>query len=102
MGLEDGDDSFGAPEASRFKRGADFRGMMPIVIHDCHAFEFRFDLESAVGAAEAVQAAADLLGGQVKLQTHGDCCQGILHVVPPRNMDGKTPQRLPSGLDFEA
>ena len=76
--------------------------MMPIVIHYRYTLEFSFDLEAAVYALEAVQAPADFLGAQVKLQTYGDCRQGILHVVPSRNTDGKAPHMLRSCLDFEA
>src|ERR1019366_2374872 len=93
--LEYSDEALGPPQAGGVKRGANLRRVVAVVINDGDTFNLSLNLKAPIGGAKPLQAAANLLGTKVQFESHGNRRQGVLHVMPSGNRNGKSAEILP-------
>src|SRR5207245_7923674 len=90
--LEDRPDAVCALQAGRLDRGANFRGVMAIVIYHRHAVPLRLDLKTPIRAPEMLQPFAKLLRTEAELQTHGHRRERVLDVMATWNIQSQAAQ----------
>ena len=81
MGLEDDVDALEGAEAGGGEGGADFGGMVAVVVNDGDAGGFATELEAAIDPAVFGYPRADIFGGDFEFTGDGDGGGGVEHVV---------------------
>src|SRR5579859_1195693 len=80
--------------AGRRQGGANFRGMVAVVVDHADFGGAAAKLKAAVDAAEVLQRLAYALGSDIKPDAHGHGCRSVQHVVTAGNAQVEIAQRL--------
>ena len=70
--------------AGGFERGANFDGMVAVIVDQRDAVDGALDFEPAAHAGETFEARANQVGGHVEIERHGGSGGGVAHVVNAR------------------
>ena len=89
MGLEDDVDALVAALAGGGEGGANFGGVVAVVVDDGDAAGLAAKLEAAIDTAEVAEALGNLVGGDFELAGDGDGGSGVEHVVAAGDMEFK-------------
>ena len=79
-------DAFEAAGAGGGEGGANFRGMVAVVVDDGDAVDDAFCLEAAIDPAEVAQAFDDVVLGDFELHRDGDRGSRVQNIVQPGHL----------------
>src|SRR5262249_44454286 len=82
--------------------GADFSGMMAVIVHDTHSIDLAFELEAAVHASKLRKGFGDFFCRDV--QSHAGCNRGrgVQHIVVAGHVEIELSNLLPAVHYFES
>ena len=87
--------------ACRLQRGANFGGVVSVIIDNGHAARLAALLEAPIDAAKVLEPFGNLRGRNFKLPRDGHGGRGVEHIVPAGNMDLKWTERSRRGVHLE-
>src|SRR5581483_9017623 len=102
MRLEDRVDAAVTALARGGKSGADFSGVMGVVVNDSDAAHLSLNVEAAVHAAKALQGCANIVRANVESDTNGNGCGGVPHIVSAGDVQAELAQIAIAKMDVEA
>ena len=102
MGLEDGDDPFPVAVAGGEQGGAQFGGMVGVVVDDGDPVPLSLALEAADGTAERAQGRHNLGGRHPQFVEAREAGQRVQDIVQARDRQLYLGHLLSSSPDFEA
>src|SRR5713101_3390054 len=69
-----------------FERGADFGGVMAVIVDHGNVVDRAFNVEAPADSREFAEAIADQLRGHVEVEGDSRCGRGVAHIVDARRM----------------
>ena len=86
MRLEQHEQAIEFAAARGFERGANFRGMMAVIVHDRDVVHRAFNVEAAADAGKFRQAFANQVGGDVQIEADSSRGGSVPHIVDAGRM----------------
>ena len=102
VGLEDDEDAAMATLPRGCEGGANFGGMVAVVVDHGDAAGGATKLKAPINSSEVIEAFGNFIGGNFKLAGDGDGGGGVENVMASRDMEFEGAERSGNGVDEEA
>src|SRR5438552_1782177 len=78
------------------QRGANFRGMMPVIINHCHSARLPANLKTAIYTAKIFEGLLDMRHGNIQPDSHGNSSRRVQHIVEAGHVQMKFTEITPA------